>query len=132
MNSGATTMISNHAAIAHGGGDAQAALYEQIHRAVQQLVLAALAQARQQGAPAGLPPPAAGAAVYPHAAVWTRLSTREREVLQRIAAGESNKAIARALDLSLHTVKRHVANILDKLGAPSRGHAAAAWLRAHS
>ena len=53
------------------------------------------------------------------------LSVREREVLLRIAAGDSNKMIARAFDLSLHTVKRHVANILAKLGVSSRGQAAA-------
>ena len=47
------------------------------------------------------------------------------EVLARIAAGDSNKLIARAFDLSPHTVKRHVANILDKLGLASRGQAAA-------
>ena len=56
------------------------------------------------------------------------LSAREREVLERIAAGDSNKLIARALDISPHTVKRHVANILDKLGLESRGQASA-WLR---
>ena len=49
-------------------------------------------------------------------------------MLARIAAGDSNKLIARALDLSPHTVKRHVANILDKLGAGSRGQAAAWYL----
>ncbi|MBL8324008.1 MAG: transcriptional regulator [Rubrivivax sp.] len=53
------------------------------------------------------------------------LSERETEVLALIAAGESNKLIARALDISPHTVKRHVANILDKLGLASRGQAAA-------
>ena len=51
------------------------------------------------------------------------------EVLARIAAGDSNKLIARAFDLSPHTVKRHVANILDKLGVQTRGQAAA-WHRA--
>ena len=56
------------------------------------------------------------------------LSAREIEVLERIAAGHSNKLIARALDLSPHTVKRHVANILDKIGVQTRGQAAA-WLR---
>ena len=55
-------------------------------------------------------------------------SSREREVLA-LAAGDSNKLIARAFDLSPHTVKRHVANILDKLGVESRGQAAA-WHRA--
>ena len=49
------------------------------------------------------------------------------EVLARIAAGDSNKLIARALDLSLHTVKRHVANILGKLAVESRGQAAARY-----
>lgn len=57
------------------------------------------------------------------------LSARELEVLERIAAGDSNKLIARAMDLSPHTVKRHVANILDKLALGSRGQAAA-WFRA--
>lgn len=119
-------------AIARGLGDSQAVLYEQIHRAVEQIVLAALAQARDAHMPVlpvPLPVPPL-AAPRGDGGAWSRLTAREREVLQRIAAGESNKAIARALDLSLHTVKRHVANILDKLGAPSRGHAAA-WLRAH-
>jgi len=53
------------------------------------------------------------------------LSPRELDVLKLIAAGDSNKLIARAFDLSPHTVKRHVANILDKLGVQSRGQAAA-------
>ncbi|CAN5283280.1 hypothetical protein BH11PSE9_BH11PSE9_16160 [soil metagenome] len=55
------------------------------------------------------------------------LTEREREVLARLADGGSNKVIARAFDLSPHTVKRHVANILGKLGAQSRGQAAARW-----
>jgi DNA-binding NarL/FixJ family response regulator len=58
------------------------------------------------------------------------LTLREQEVLARIAAGDSNKQIARTFDLSLHTVKRHVANILSKLGVSSRAQAAA-WMRAH-
>jgi LuxR family maltose regulon positive regulatory protein len=52
-----------------------------------------------------------------------RLTLREREILQRIAAGDTNKVIARAFDLSPHTVKRHVANILEKLGVASRAEA---------
>lgn len=55
------------------------------------------------------------------------LTQREMEVLQRIASGDSNKLIARAFDLSPHTVKRHVANILGKLGVDTRGQAAARW-----
>jgi LuxR family maltose regulon positive regulatory protein len=60
----------------------------------------------------------------------SELSEREQEVLARIAAGDSNKLIARDLDLSPHTVKRHVANILDKLDLRSRGQAAA-WYHEH-
>ncbi|HRQ63554.1 MAG TPA: LuxR C-terminal-related transcriptional regulator [Xanthomonadaceae bacterium] len=59
------------------------------------------------------------------------LSARELEVLARISAGESNKAIARALELSPYTVKRHVANILDKLGLYSRTQAAHWYLASH-
>ncbi|MDR6539394.1 LuxR C-terminal-related transcriptional regulator [Variovorax soli] len=58
------------------------------------------------------------------------LSAREIEVLQCLAAGQSNKLIARALDLSPHTVKRHVARILDRLDLSSRGEAAA-WYQEH-
>jgi len=65
----------------------------------------------------------------PGAPAGSSLTTREIDVLARVAAGDSNKLIARALDISLHTVKRHVANILDKLGLSSRGQAAA-WFRA--
>lgn len=71
----------------------------------------------------------AAAAVKPSSAI--ALSSREMEVLERIAAGDSNKLIARAFDLSPHTVKRHVANILDKLALDSRGRAAA-WWREHA
>jgi LuxR family maltose regulon positive regulatory protein len=59
-----------------------------------------------------------------------RLSDREREVLAAVAEGAGNKHIARALDLSLHTVKRHIANILDKLDCASRGQAAEIYRRA--
>lgn len=79
------------------------------------------------GAPAGAAPPAPGAAAGDGAGEIAGLSEREREVLERIAAGDSNKLIARALALSPHTVKRHVANILGKLGADTRGQAAARW-----
>ena len=105
--------------------DAYAAIVEQLQRTLLQLVHATFEHAHgdadQPARPAALPPPAAGRA----------LSQREREVLQRIAAGDSNKMIARALGLSPHTVKRHVANILDKLGARSRSQAAAWLQRAH-
>ena len=43
-----------------------------------------------------------------------QLSPREREVLVVVARGMTNAEIAGALELSEHTVKRHVANILDQ------------------
>jgi DNA-binding NarL/FixJ family response regulator len=53
------------------------------------------------------------------------LSVREREVLELVADGLSNAAIAVELSLSEHTAKRHVANILLKLDLPTRAAAAA-------
>lgn len=76
------------------------------------------------------PPTAAVAAKAAPVAALAALSEREREVLALIARGDSNKLIARAFDLSPHTVKRHVANILDKLGVDTRGQAAARWREA--
>jgi pimeloyl-ACP methyl ester carboxylesterase/DNA-binding CsgD family transcriptional regulator len=53
------------------------------------------------------------------------LTAREREVLALVAEGRSNAAIAQRLQLSEHTVKRHVANMLLKLDLPTRAAAAA-------
>lgn len=53
------------------------------------------------------------------------LTRREREVLGFVAAGRSNREIAAELVVSPHTVHRHVANILRKLGEPTRAAAAA-------
>jgi LuxR family transcriptional regulator, maltose regulon positive regulatory protein len=52
------------------------------------------------------------------------LSPRELEVLSLVAEGRRNHEIAERLVLSEHTVNRHVANILRKLGLPSRAAAA--------
>lgn len=57
------------------------------------------------------------------------LTPREREVLTLLAAGSSNKAIASALGLSVHTVKFHVASLIEKLGAGGRLEAVAIAIR---
>ncbi|HSW22466.1 MAG TPA: helix-turn-helix transcriptional regulator [Burkholderiaceae bacterium] len=107
--------------------ETHAAVYDQLQHTVLQLVQAALDQARRGAAiDAARPLRTDGTNVV---RADSTLSSREHEVLQRIVAGDSNKMIARTLGLSPHTVKRHVANILDKLGARSRAQAAA-WLLA--
>jgi len=50
----------------------------------------------------------------------TDLTPREREVIGLIADGLSNKAIAKDLHISPHTVKSHVRNVMDKLALHSR------------
>jgi len=57
------------------------------------------------------------------------LSDREREVLDRLAEGLSNKLIAHRLSISEHTVKTHVASIFAKLGASSRTEAVSQAIR---
>jgi DNA-binding CsgD family transcriptional regulator len=57
------------------------------------------------------------------------LTPREREVLALLAEGASNKAIARALSISVHTVKFHVASLSEKLGASGRLEAVAIAIR---
>jgi FixJ family two-component response regulator len=52
-------------------------------------------------------------------ALLTRLTQREREVLDMVARGWATKEIARALDLSPRTVETHRANLAEKLGTTS-------------
>lgn len=56
--------------------------------------------------------------------VLASLTERERQILEHLARGESNKTIARALDISHDTVKLHVRHILAKLNLSSRVEAA--------
>jgi DNA-binding CsgD family transcriptional regulator len=56
----------------------------------------------------------------PQAQAALGISPRELEVLKEIAAGRSNKEIAARLDVSPNTVKTHVAQLFDKLGAKRR------------
>jgi DNA-binding NarL/FixJ family response regulator len=74
------------------------------------------------------------AATGPRASVnqSVQMTTRERQVIDLITEGMSNKLIARHLRISPHTVKSHVRNILEKLALHSRLQVAAYALRTES
>ncbi len=73
---------------------------------------------------------AAGYLVVPPAnSERAHLSARELQVAALLLEGASNKAIARSLDISVHTVKFHVTAVLDKLGARNRADAVSIILR---
>jgi DNA-binding CsgD family transcriptional regulator len=57
------------------------------------------------------------------------ITPRERQVLEKLAAGGSNKSIARDLNISLATAKFHVGSLLTKLGARNRTDAVAIGLK---
>lgn len=57
------------------------------------------------------------------------LSPREREVLEIIALGRTNREVASQLDVSVHAVKFHLASIYRKLGVTNRTEAVVAFLR---
>ena len=54
-----------------------------------------------------------------------RLSAREREVVQGLAVGDSTEQIGLSLEMSPHTVRTHLRNIMRKLDARTRAHAVA-------
>lgn len=72
-----------------------------------------------KGAP-GDPPPTPA----PASSLFADLTPREQEILSHVAGGQSNKSIARALNITDGTVKLHVKSILRKLGVHSRVEAA--------
>ena len=51
--------------------------------------------------------------------VLARLTTREREVLELMAEGRSNGAIAESLVVSLGAIEKHITNIFTKLDLPA-------------
>jgi DNA-binding NarL/FixJ family response regulator len=60
-----------------------------------------------------------------------RLTARECDVLRLVAAGKTNREIASVLDISEHTVARHLQNIFAKIGVTSRTAAAAYAFEEH-
>ena len=70
-------------------------------------------------------PAGTGLAPLPETEARALLTPRELEVLSAIGEGLTNKAIARRLDISLHTVKFHVESLFHKLGARTRTEALA-------
>lgn len=59
------------------------------------------------------------------AAPATTLTPREHEILSFVAEGKTSREIAASLVVSPHTVRKHVENILEKLGVPTRSAAVA-------
>jgi LuxR family transcriptional regulator, maltose regulon positive regulatory protein len=90
--------------------------------AVPREYLARLVEAFEQ---AGLPvrAPAGGGVVV--AGLVEPLTARELEVLQLLAAGAPNRAIAEQLVVTLETVKKHLSHLFDKLGVANRTQAVA-------
>jgi DNA-binding NarL/FixJ family response regulator len=68
---------------------------------------------------------ALAAEVQPAAAAAVLLTRREREIVELIDGGLSNKEIAQRLSIEVATVKNHVHNLLEKLHVHRRGQAAA-------
>ena len=73
-------------------------------------------------------PPSSGSELPPDL-VDTPLTPRELELLQLLATGLGNKAIARQMNISEHTVKFHISSIFCKLNASSRTEAVMLGMR---
>ena len=83
-----------------------------------------MAQVGSQDAPRGLPAGTldvldrSGMGAGPPD-ILDRLTTREREVLELMAEGRSNGAIAESLVVSLGAIEKHITNIFTKLDLPA-------------
>ena len=87
-------------------------------RIFAQHVIASRTPKMREGAMSSTPPPVqACAAVNP---VCKNLTIRQREVLEVLMQGKSNKAICRALNLAEPTVKNHITAILKELNVTNR------------
>jgi two-component system, NarL family, nitrate/nitrite response regulator NarL len=113
--------------VALGAGDAgQAGLLprdaspQQIDAAIRAVAVGLIVRAGEA------PRPAFGEMPEPEPSL---LTPREVEILTAIGDGLSNKAVARRLGISQHTVKFHVESLLRKLGAASRAEAVHKGLR---
>ena len=95
---------------------------EQLDAALRAVAAGLLVRAPQ------LPAPRSGFAAADDAPL---LTPREREILGLLGEGLSNKAMARRLGISVHTVKFHLEALFSKLDATSRAEAVAkgAWRR---
>ena len=75
--------------------------------------------------PAALTPPESMGAGRPHGpATPATLTVRQQAVLRLVSEGLSNKRIARALNITVPTVKNHLCSAMNKLNAENRTHAA--------
>lgn len=79
--------------------------------------------------PSGFGPAGFAPAGFAPAEDVPALSPREREILGLIGQGLSNKAVARKLNISVHTVKFHLEALFAKLDATSRAEAVAKGMR---
>jgi LuxR family maltose regulon positive regulatory protein len=96
-----------------------------LYRAAEEGILAAYAGRLLAAFPQGGAAPAPDRGSPSPAAMVEPLTAREREVLRLIAAGLSNKEIARQLVVSVGTVKSHAHNLYGKLGVSGRTQALA-------
>ena len=115
-------------ALARGGPGAKARAHELLSAAVTLYeefgIAGEAARVRTERDRLTAPPTPA-----PRPALPGGLSAREAEVLQLVATGRSNRAIAAALSLSERTVGNHLTNIFNKLGIDNRAAATAFALR---
>ncbi|HEY2877798.1 helix-turn-helix transcriptional regulator [Nocardioides sp.] len=108
--------------LAHGGRDEGRELLVECWRAAHDMGAHDLERrARRLATRTRVPLPRSAAREGP----LSRLTPREREVLDHLATGATNKAIAESLFVTEKTASVHVSNLLAKLGVTNRGEAAA-------